>query len=245
MVKLTGIRQLDELANPLYRDWVIEFYGDPRTVLKIMHYVVAYRSSMERVYVLLNVEFGGIDTLYLVRLCRFLGCHLENVVVTRAFRLSETVEVLRDLCYSVENSLIAVVFPYNYIPKDPLMYREATRITGLVQRASARNQLVVFNTVTRHGRYMPEGGSFHHHLVKVIIRLVRSGSSVLAELVKHPAKGRALRSIPLNMLEYPVPEEHQLTLSKWIVNRSEAPTSGVRFGSVNASEAIEVVNRLL
>lgn len=243
-MRLTGIRQLDELASPLYRDWVVEFYGDPGIVLKVMHYMVAYRSGVERVYVLLNAEFGGIDTLYLVRLCRFFNCNLENVIVARAFRLSETVEALRDLCYSVENSLVVVVFPYSYVPKDPAMYSEATKITGLVQRASGRNQLVVFNTVTRHGRYMPEGGSFHHHLVKVIIRLVRRGSSILAELVKHPAKSGGLRSIPLSMLEHPVPEERQLTILRWIAVRSRIPNR-VRLVNTDMPRVAEVSSRPL
>lgn len=217
-MKLTGISQLDELVNPLYKHWIIEIYGESKPVLSLLHYVMAYRSSMERVYVLFNIEFGGIDTLYLVRLCRIFNCRLDNIVVSRAFRQGDTIKSLEELS-SISDSLILLVYPYSYISRDPSRYYEATRITGLISRISISNQVIMFNTITKHGKYMPEGGSFHHHIVKVIVRLVEQGKSIIAELVKHPAKNRVLRTIPLSMLEYPVVRSDQVTILDWVMRK--------------------------
>lgn len=214
-MKLIGISQLDSLINPVYRHWIVELYGDQFPVLSLLHYAIAYRSSAEKVYVLFNVEFGGLDTLYLVKLCRVFDCRLDNVFVSRAFRLDDTVRILSELA-DTSGSLILVVYPYSYVSRDPSRYHEATKITGLLLRASVSNQVLLFNTTTRHGRYMPEGGSFHHHAVKVIVKLTKQGSSIIAELVKHPAKERTWRSIPLSLLEYTVKPRTQLSILEWI-----------------------------
>ncbi|MEM4718316.1 MAG: hypothetical protein QXE81_06150 [Desulfurococcaceae archaeon] len=217
-MKLTGITQLDELVNPLYKHWIVEIYGEPRPVLSLLHYVMAYRSSVEKVHVLFNIEFGGVNTSYLVKLCRVLNCRLENILVSRAFRQGDTIKSLDELS-SISDSLILLVYPYSYVSKDPSRYYEATRITGLISRISISNQVIVFNTITRHGKYMPEGGSFHHHIVKVIVRLVEQGRSIIADLVKHPAKNRVLRTIPLSLLEYPVKKSFQATIVDWVVRK--------------------------
>jgi len=49
-VNTTGIRQLDELIDPVKREWVLEVYGDQDPVLRVFHYTMAYRSRSERVY---------------------------------------------------------------------------------------------------------------------------------------------------------------------------------------------------
>jgi hypothetical protein len=85
-LRLTGIRQLDELVHPFNPGWVLELYGDPGVVLRVAHYTMAYRSVESTLHVLLNLEFGGLDTLYLVKLCRIFNCNLDNIVVSRAFK---------------------------------------------------------------------------------------------------------------------------------------------------------------
>lgn len=222
-MKLTGLTQLDELVNPLYRHWIVELYGDQQVVLRILHYMVAYRSSVDKVYVLLNIEFGGLDTLYMVRLCRIFNCRLDNIYVSRAFRLDDTARVLEDLA-DLSSSLVLLVYPYSYVPVDPSRYHEATRITGLVSKIATRNQVVLFNATTRHGRYMPEGGSFHHHIVKVIVRLARRGGSIIAELIKHPAKEKQWRSIPLSLLEHPLKPRAQASILEWARARENVET---------------------
>lgn len=212
----TGIRQLDELINPAKREWVLEVYGDQDPVLRVLHYTMAYRSRSERVYLLFNMEFGGLDTLYLVRLCRLLDCRLENIVVSRAFRLSDTVEALESLT-SISNSLVLVLYPYSYVSRDPLRYSEATWITGLISRIAHRNQVLLFNTTTRFGAKSPEGGSFHHHAVKVIIKLSRKRRLVTAELVKHPVKQWGFKTIPYTILEHPAKCGVGRTILDWVM----------------------------
>ncbi|MEM4976590.1 MAG: hypothetical protein QXT64_04620 [Desulfurococcaceae archaeon] len=214
-MKLTGITQIDELIDPFCKHWITEIYGESTPVVSIMHYVMAYRSREDQVYVLLNLEFGGIDSLYLVKLCRIFNCNLENILVSRAFRLSETVKALEELS-QVRNSLILLVYPYNYVSVDPRKYHEATRITGLISKVASSNQVVLFNAVTRYGKYMPEGGSFHHHVVKVIVRVIKRGNSLIAELVKHPVKEKHWRIIPLSVLKHPVREQGKTTILRWI-----------------------------
>lgn len=214
-MRLTGITQLDELVNPLRRDWIIEFYGEPRIVLTTMHYVLAYRSSSEIVYVVLNTEFGGVDTLYLVKLCRIFNCRLDNILVARSFDINSTVSILEELV-SVENSLVIVVYPYNYLPRDPAKYSEATRITGIISKVSISNQVLLFNSFSKYGYYRPEGGSLHHHLVKVIVKLTQKGRLITAELVKHPVKQLCRRVFSDKTLEYPIPNTPRKTIIDWI-----------------------------
>lgn len=223
-MKLTGLVQLDELVNPLHRHWIVELYGDQQVVLRVLHYMIAYRSSVDRVYVLFNVEFGGLDTLYMIRLCRIFNCRLDNILVSRAFRLDDTARILEELS-GLSGSLVLIVYPYSYIPIDPSKYHEATRITGLAMKIAMNNQVVLFNTTTRHGRYKPEGGSFHHHVVKVIVRLVKHGDSIIAELTKHPVKEKQWRSIPISLLEHPLKPRAQATILEWAVPRETSKSA--------------------
>lgn len=213
---MTGIRQLDDLVNPVKEQWITEFYGDPHIVLRVMHYAVVYRSTSSRVHVVFNIEFGGLDTLYLVKLCRILNCNLDSVYVSRAFRLNDTINVLKDL-EAVSNAVVILVFPYNYLPRDPSKYTEATKITGVISRIALSNQVILFNAVTKHGYYMPEGGSLHHHLVKVIVRLSRREGCIYAQLVKHPAKPSAMRIFSEKALEHPVLVKQRRTILDWLI----------------------------
>lgn len=226
-MRLTGIRQLDELVHPFNPSWVLELYGDPRVVLRVAHYTMAYRSVESTLHVLLNLEFGGLDTLYLVKLCRIFNCNLDNIVVSRAFRLSDTIGALEEL--SFKRSVVALlVFPYNYLSKNPLEYTEATRITGLISKIALSNQVLLFNTVSKFGRYRPEGGSFHHHAVKVSVKLTRRGDILVAELTRHPVRGYAVRTIHTTILEHPVRQHAEKTLLDWLVeNRSRHYTQNL------------------
>ncbi len=223
-MNITGIKQLDDLVNPIRREWVFEVYGDQDPVLRVFHYTMAYRSRSERVYVLFNMEFGGLDTLYLIRLCRILDCRLENIVVSRAFRLSDTVDALESIA-SISNGLVLVLYPYNYVSRDPLHYSEATWITGLISRVASRNQVLLFNTITKFGERRPEGGSFHHHVVKVITKLSRGKKVITAELVKHPVKQGGFKTIPYTILEHPVRCETRRTLIDWITVENTIKTT--------------------
>ncbi|MGB9827172.1 MAG: hypothetical protein ACPLSM_01475 [Thermosphaera sp.] len=214
-MRVTGFKPLDELVSPVEKHWSIEFYGDPSILFPLIHYTVASRSSSNRVYLVHNVEFGGLHTPLLVRLCRMFECRMDNIMVSRSFRLNDTVKILEDLA-AEKDSVVVLVFPYNYLPSDPSKYSEATRITGLLSRISVFNQVVIFNTVSRYGYFMPEGGSMHHHAVKIIVRVVRRNGRVVSQIVKHPVKNEGVRVFSERLLEAGVVARGSRSLLAWI-----------------------------
>ncbi len=216
LIELLGIKPLDELVNPTRRDWVVELYGDPRIILLLAHNIVVHRSLFGEVYLVLNIEFGGIDTLYLIKICRIRDCDLSRVFISRAFRTQDTVEILRSLEGSRNRSVI-LVLPYNYLPQDPEKYYEATKITGLINKISLSNTVIILNTITRFGSRNPEGGSLHHHLVKIILRIIEKDQWIIAELIKHPAKPVSEKKIfSKKILSNPVHTTSQRTILEWV-----------------------------
>lgn len=213
--KLTGVKPIDELIEPMKKEWVAEIYGDEKIVLDVAHHTMVYRSIYSEVYVVLNIEFGGIEVPYLTKLCRIHNCNLDNVYISRAFRLQDTVDTLQSLL-QVENKLIIVIFPYNYVQPSPTNYTEATRITGIISKLSQANQVILFNKMSRFGYKLPEGGSFHHHLVKIIIKLIQKNKWIIAELIKHPIKPHGIRVFPEKILVNPIPSIEQKTILEYI-----------------------------
>jgi hypothetical protein len=214
-MRVTGFKPLDELISPVEKHWSVEFYGDPSVLFSLIHYTVASRSSSNRVYLVHNVEFGGLNTPLLVRLCRIFECRMDNIMVSRSFRLNDTVKILEDLA-AEKDSVVVLAFPYNYLPKDPSKYCEATRVTGLLSKISAFNQVVIFNTVSKYGYFMPEGGSMHHHAVKIIVRVTRRSGRVVAQIVKHPVKNEGIRIFSEKLLETGIVVDSSRSLLAWI-----------------------------
>ncbi|MEM4487521.1 MAG: hypothetical protein QXK88_01770 [Desulfurococcaceae archaeon] len=211
---LTGVKPIDELLEPIDERWIVELYGDSNAVLRVMHYAMVYRSRDNAVHVVFNVEFGGIDTLYFARLCRVLDCKPDSIFISRAFRLKETLNILKELL-KVQRSTVLLVFPYRYLPKNPSKYTVATEITGIIGRLALSNRVLLFNSLSNFGYYMPEGGSLHHHLVKVIVKLTRKNKWILADLVKHPVKQQGTRVFAEKTLEHPIPQLQKRTLLDW------------------------------
>ncbi|MEM1525919.1 MAG: hypothetical protein QW775_03455 [Ignisphaera sp.] len=218
-LKLTGVKPLDELIEPAKRDWIIEIYGDEKNVLNIAHHAMVFRSIYNEVYVVLNMEFGGIEVPYLTKLCRIYDCNLDNIYISRAFRLQDTLSILQSLLQA-ENETIIVIFPYSYVQLNPNSYTEATRITGIISRLSQTNQVILFNTISRFGYKLPEGGSLHHHLVKVIVKITRRNKWIVAELIKHPIKPYGVRTFSEKILASPIPNAEQRTILEWIVSKT-------------------------
>lgn len=181
----------------------------------MLHLAVAYRSRYEKVYLVIAQEFGGIRTDLLSRLCRLYDCSLDSIMIARAFSSYEVREILSR--FEEESASLVVAYPYSFLPRDPSGYWEATAISGLVMKASQRNRVLVFNTLTKFGERLPEGGSMHHHVVKVIVRLAKRGNRVFAELVKHPGKPHgALVVFHTKLLEDLVLLEKRNTLLDWL-----------------------------
>ncbi len=187
---LTGIYIIDNMIGTVPRRWIIEFYGEENTLNQILHYIAAYRSRFGKVLVLLNKDFGGLDPYTITRLARILGGESLKIDVARGFRFSDTVETLKEAESLEGYDSVMLAYPYYHMPRGPKGYSHTTRVTGLVRKLSLNGYRVfLFNTVSHMGRWMPEGGNYHHHTVHVIVRVDRlRGGKIGVRLVKHPSK---------------------------------------------------------
>jgi hypothetical protein len=188
---VTGLYPVDNLVGNIPRHWILEFYGEEKAVSSILHYVTAYRSRFGKVLVLLNKDFGGLDPYMVARLARILEGDSLKIDVSRGFRFSDTVEMLGEAAggYGGYESVI-IAYPYYHMPRGFKGYSMATLVTGLTRRlVSSGRRVFLFNTVSRVGRWMPEGGNYHHHSVHVIVRVGRlKGNRIGARIVKHPSR---------------------------------------------------------
>lgn len=213
-----GFDPIDRLIEPVARNWPIELYGDYATTSYVLHIALTHRSRYERVYLLVAQEFGGIKTDLISRFCRLYGCCLSNIMVARTFSNREVIEKLSELG-SWDGESILVAYPYSYLTKNPKTYWEATTISGLLMKLSQKNSVIIFNTITKFGEASPEGGSMHHHVVKVMVKLMRSGRRVYAKLVKHPSKPTGVSvSFHTKLLEELVLMGRERTLLDWLRN---------------------------
>lgn len=213
--RITGFSVIDELVTPIPDRWSVEFYGEDFLVNYLFHTTLAYNSAWRCVYAIVAKEYGGLDPGLLAKLCRIYGSSLTNIMVARAFRNEDLVNVLNGLTKR-SDELIVVLTPYSYLPSDPRSYWKATSITGLLHQLSLRNQVVLFNTASKFGDYMPEGGSMHHHVVKIIVKLWRRGETCYAKLVKHSGRGNGgVRVFKLKLLENTVLQNTR-TLLDWV-----------------------------
>jgi len=187
---VTGICVVDSMIGMVPRNWIIEFYGDENTVNPVLHYVTAYRSRFGRVLVLLNKDFGGLDPYTVTRLARILGGDSLRIDVGRGFRFSDTIEMLGEAGGMEGYDSVMLVYPYYHMPRGLKGYSLATRVTGLARELAVNGHRVfLFNTVSRMGGWMPEGGHYHHHSVHVIVRVDRlRNGRIGVRLVKHPSR---------------------------------------------------------
>jgi len=119
-----------------------------------------------------------------------------NIFVSRTFRQEDLVGLLNELnlVEIPDEKILVLKHPYRFVPFDPGKYSEASRITGLLKRLVNNGWTIfLFNTVSRFGKIMPEGGTFHHHAVHVIVELKNIGKNLCkAVLRKHPFKPTGL-----------------------------------------------------
>ena len=187
-MRLTGIDGLDRLVSPLRRGWIVEFYGGEATLRLVYHRAIAEASRRGRVAVVHVQEFGGLNPYLLSRLARIAGGSVDNIVVSRAFRLGDVAGLIRRAVETGAETIV-VVDPYLYAPRSWRGYARLSPITAALREAAARATVVVANRATRYGsHWLPEGGGFHHHSVHVMVRLQPARRGVLAVLVKHPWK---------------------------------------------------------
>lgn len=196
IVLITGLSILDGLINPASKSWIIEFYGERKIVDLIMYRLIAFRSSFGKVFVIINTDFGGFDPYMVSLFIRMFKGDPDNILISRTFRQEDLVGLLNELnlVKVLDEKILVLKYPYRFIPFDPRKYGEASRITGLLKRLVNNGWPVfLFNTVSRFGKTMPEGGTFHHHAVHVIVELKNIGKKLYkAVLRKHPFRPTGL-----------------------------------------------------
>jgi len=194
---ITGFKQIDMLIGVIPRDWIVEFYGDDKLVYLLLHYTLAYQSSFGKVLLFHTVDFGGLDPYLLQKLSKILHGDIDRVYISRGFRLGDVVEGLKNIMNRDYYRCLILAYPYYHLLNDPSIYRVATMITGYIKKiAQSGKRVILFNSLSRFGKYYPDGGSYHHHTVHVIIRLIRrrNGRGV-AEIFKHPWKPIGARTL--------------------------------------------------
>ncbi len=204
---------IDELINPVFRGWIVEYFGDWEVVSLLMHRVIAANSVGGGVAVILVQDFGGFNPYLVRRLCRAFGTDFGKVAVSRAFKHEDVLAVM-DVALREGFSKVVVSNPYLHLPSKPEAYWRATPLTARLRAlAQGGAEVAVFNRISRFGRLRPEGGNFHHHSTQVMVRLARGRVGVRVDLIKHPFKPGGTAYVDLRDIYDPTP---RTTLSKWL-----------------------------
>ncbi|MGC8572500.1 MAG: hypothetical protein C0171_03325 [Caldisphaera sp.] len=186
MDNLTGIESLDSLLRPFNKGEIIEIYGNWNIVLSISHVTIASLSRYGRVGVIYIQDYGNLDPYFIRKMVKILRGNFDNIYISRAFRRYD----IPDLIKGVEGlDSLVIIDPYLFSPTSPLNYKLLTPITGAIKENSSKGIItIIFNRETSLGRFLPEGGKFHHHILHSIVRVIPYRNGVEAVLIKHYAK---------------------------------------------------------
>ncbi len=216
---VTCINRLDKLLNPLPEKWIIEFYGRERDLWSLMHRSIACLSRKGNVAVLVVQDFGGFNPYLVEKFARILGGDVSRIIVSRVFDRETTSQAGSSIPEDVDYFVIIDPFLYGASRLDE--YWVNSRISGMISKVFHNGRSVlVFNRATRYGsHYLPEGGSLHHHIVHVLVRVKRlSGKkSLLVELVKHSFRRESRMILPL--VEVDTVWVEQPLLLEWLSTR--------------------------
>jgi len=184
----TAVPALDHLVTPLPSGLAVEFFGDWSIVNVLMHRVAVVNAVSDKVAVVLTQDFGGLDPYLMTRLVRVFRARCGEVLVARGFKVEDTL-ALFDRVLAQGFQKVLVVDPYLHLPNDPRKYWLGTAVTaGIRKLIHGGVEVAVFNRVSKFGTRAPEGGTFHHHSIHVLVRLSKGRLGVRAELIKHPMK---------------------------------------------------------
>jgi len=217
MKKLSCIESIDALIDPVEPGWAVEFYGDWDIMYALLHRVIACLSIRGYVYVYLNQLFGGLDPYRLSRISKLLGGDASKIYFSRGLRI-EDFESFFEKEPPIEGSLV-IVDPYLHTDPKTMGFEIYTKVTSWIRMAASSGNIVIFNRVSRYGGYRPEGGSFHHHSIHIIVRMWRGRAGLYGEVVKHPAKHPSKASLKLeDLVGGGVEWVGQRRLSEWASN---------------------------
>ncbi len=187
---------LDRFIAPLPEIWAIEFYGADSVVTTLMHRVAACRARRGDVAIALVQNFGGLNPYMLRYFTKVLGSGLDRIKVSRAFRAEDVPTLLRSVPQWVDT--VVVRTPFLFSPQTPEEYSRVTPIVAAIKKLiDSGVRVAVFNTVSKFGRFLPEGGNYHHHVMHAVVRLWEIDRKRFgAEIVKHAWRGPGATILP-------------------------------------------------
>jgi len=187
---------LDRFIAPLPDSWAVEFYGAENLVSIMMHRIAACRARRGDVAVALVQDFGGLNPYMLRYFTKVLGSSLDRITVSRAFRLEDVPALLKSVPPWVDTVLVRT--PFLFSPQSPLEYSKVTPIVAAMKKlVDSGIRVVVFNTVSKFGKFLPEGGNYHHHVMHAVIRLWNIDRKRFgAEIVKHAWRAPGMTVLP-------------------------------------------------
>lgn len=215
----TGISSIDCLVGCLQKGIVAEIYGDFDLLLQISYIATAsFHCRGGAILGIVQEDLLNYD-LYAVRTAlRAMECSEEGLLISRAFRIEDAVDMIREAIELPQDNLI-IFDPYANAPNLPRDYTKLTPLTAAIRSAAVKGKRVVlFNRITKFGKFLPEGGNLHHHSATIIVKVERNGRrSYRVTLIKHPTKPQASVSGSLREL-YGVETswEGQFLLSEWL-----------------------------
>ncbi|MDP8003466.1 MAG: hypothetical protein ACP5I6_05510 [Caldisphaera sp.] len=194
MEKPTNIIPLDRLLDPIDEGKSFEIYGTWRAVLSIAHKTIASLSKYGRVGVIYIQDFGYLDPYLIHKHADMIGGNFDDIYISRAFRRDEIADLINSVKHIGIKSLV-IIDPYLFSPQSYLNYSILTPITGSLKELLSYGITVsIFNRETSLGRYLPEGGKFHHHELHAIIKINPYRNGFQAVLIKHYAKRTPIAS---------------------------------------------------
>ncbi len=187
---------LDRFIAPLPEVWAIDFYGTDSVVTTLMHRVTACRARWGHVAVALVQDFGGLNPYMLRYFTKVLGTSLDRVIVSRAFRSEDVPTLLRSVPQWVD--AVVVRTPFLFSPQTPEEYSKVTPIVAAIKKLiDSGIKVAVFNTVSKFGRFLPEGGNYYRHVMHAVVRLWEIDKKRFgAEIVKHAWRAPGMTILP-------------------------------------------------
>ena len=214
----TKIGGIDELVGCIPPGAIVDFYGEQKLVRNISYKLSAWWHCNGKVALGIIQREAIAYNLYTVKMfLRAFGCSEKDFLVSRAFRIEDAVELIKESVKTRAKNLI-LINPYNHSPETPREYWKLTPLNGNIRKIAASGiRVALFNTTTKFGAFLPEGGKMHHHQTHIIIRLDKNNEKTYkATLLKHYNKKQKTITAPLKEL-FTVNQywEEQYPLLKW------------------------------
>ncbi|MEM0021197.1 MAG: hypothetical protein QW039_01920 [Fervidicoccaceae archaeon] len=187
----TGIPTIDQIIGCIPTGAIAEIYGEELDLVLRASYIATANFHCNGGAALGIVQERAMNyDIYMLRMMlRALGCSEDGLLISRAFRLEDAIGMIRE-AISLKLGTIVIIDPYVHSPKYPREYWKLTPLTASFREAIAKGKrIVLFNRITKFGRYLPEGGKMHHHSASILVKIERRGSrSYRAILIKHPSR---------------------------------------------------------